>query len=76
MKANHRTTASTTTSQGWGTWDEDRRYPAKDGEHMITVYKRTQRYGTDEKCFGRTPAASSPSRNAKACGAEVERVSC
>jgi hypothetical protein len=36
---------------GWGTWKEDRRYPAKDGEHEIIVYKRTQNYGGEEKTF-------------------------
>jgi hypothetical protein len=30
---------------GWGTWEEDRRYPAGDGEHMIIVWKRTEDYG-------------------------------
>ncbi len=24
----------------WGTWEEDRRYPSKDGTHMIVVSKR------------------------------------
>ncbi len=24
----------------WGTWEEDRRYPSKDGEHVIVVSKR------------------------------------
>jgi hypothetical protein len=25
----------------WGVWTEDRRYAAKDGEHEIVVYRRT-----------------------------------
>jgi hypothetical protein len=29
----------------WGTWMEDRRYPAKDGEHEIVVYRRTDGTG-------------------------------
>ncbi len=37
-------------TKGWGAWDEDRRYPARDGEHEIIVYKRTQNYG-EEKTF-------------------------
>lgn len=24
----------------WGTWEEDRRYPSKDGTHMVIVSKR------------------------------------
>ena len=28
------------THHGWGTWQEDRRYSAKDGEHVIVVYRR------------------------------------
>jgi hypothetical protein len=38
-------------TEGWGTWHEDRRYPAKDGEHEIIVWKRTQKYGDAEKVF-------------------------
>jgi hypothetical protein len=38
-------------TEGWGTWQEDRRYPARDGEHEIVVYKRTQKYGDEEKVF-------------------------
>jgi hypothetical protein len=40
---------STHTPQGWGTGTEDRRYPSEDGEHMVVVYRRTQRYGDEEK---------------------------
>ena len=39
------------TEQGWGAWTDDRSYPANDGEHMITEYKREQRYGNDVKTF-------------------------
>jgi hypothetical protein len=38
---------------GWGTWTEDRGYPAKDGIHEIIVYKRIQNYG-EEKVFWKT----------------------
>jgi hypothetical protein len=37
--------------EGWGTWQEDRRYLSRDRAHMIVVSKRTQRYGTEEKVF-------------------------
>jgi hypothetical protein len=29
----------------WGTWHEDRRYPSKDGTHLIVVPKRTNSEG-------------------------------
>jgi hypothetical protein len=29
----------------WGVWQEDRRYPANDGEHEIVVYRRTDGTG-------------------------------
>jgi hypothetical protein len=36
----------TTAEDGsWGTWEEDRRYPSKDGTHLIVVSKRTDYTG-------------------------------
>jgi hypothetical protein len=29
----------------WGRWEEDRRYPSEDGEHVIVVSKRTNGEG-------------------------------
>jgi hypothetical protein len=33
--------------QGWSPWELDRSYLAKDGEHMVRVFRRTVRYGDD-----------------------------
>jgi hypothetical protein len=41
-----------TAQQGWGTWEEDHGYPSpKDDGYEVVVYKRTQRYGDDERVF-------------------------
>jgi hypothetical protein len=51
--------------EGWGTWQEDRRYLSRDRAHMIVVSKRTQRYGTEERSSGRTSGENSTSRNGR-----------
>jgi hypothetical protein len=35
----------------WGSWQEDRRYLAKGGEHEVIVYRREQSYGGEKKTF-------------------------
>jgi hypothetical protein len=48
-------------TEGWGTWEEDRRYVNADGTHLIVVSKRTQNYGGEEKTFWKTERRNSPS---------------
>lgn len=34
---------------GWGTWEEDRRYLADGGEHVLIIWKRTEDYGNGQQ---------------------------
>jgi hypothetical protein len=51
--------------QGWGSWELDRSYPAKDGEHVVRIFRRTVRYGDDVKIRWKTDRVKlTPARRA------------